>query len=189
MTISDNSFLAGVLGGNAAAGNRLFEPQRSNNGMLTINGLSDFSPDGTDTLKLALASFPLPKVQTNQSQIQYLNETRKFAGNTTYSDMTVSFHDYVDRLVANTLWKWRYAIHDPRSGLNGLKSQYAKSGVIDLFAPNNDTNYSRQYNLMNIWPADVDFGNIDFSSDEPVRITVQFAIDKMMPSGDFLSVG
>lgn len=182
----NTEFLAGVLGGLSQNGGRLFEPQRTNNGLLTIfgNGASFFSTADTDNIKLSLAGFPLPKISSGDLQIPYLNEIRKFAGITQYDNMNVTVHDYVDRQVAKTLWKWRYKIHDPTTGLRGLKSEYALQGQVDLFAPNNAAEYARSYKVVNIWPMSVDFGDVDMGGDDNIRIGVTFAIDKVYPLFD-----
>ena len=158
-SIPDN-FLGGILSGPLPGGQ--FEPQRTDGGLLRIQGVQAYGDSAQ--LTLSLRSFPLPKVQTNQNVIPYLNEVRKFAGRTTWSDMTVSFHDYVDRSVATILWNWKYAIHNPRTGYRGLKQSYAKMATIDVFAPDNDTSSAgsgaarRSYTIENIWPQELDLG-------------------------------
>jgi hypothetical protein len=177
MAIPNSSFLNGVLGGpNAGA---TYEPQRSNNGLLTINGLEDFSPDGGQSIKLAVMNFPLPEVSVSVTEIPYLNERRRYAGNVNYGMMSATFHDYVDRAIARTFWAWHRYIHNPETGLRGVKAKYAKTGYIDIFSPDNDPAAARSYKILNIWPVSINFGSIDMQSDEPVRIGVQFSIDKV----------
>lgn len=174
-------FLEGVLGGSYATPSAAFEPQRMNSAVLRIWG-AGLIAQGNDTLTLSIANFPLPKVQTNINAIAYLNEIRKFAGNTMQEDMNVSFHDYVDRKVANALWKWHYLIHDPTSGRKSPKTKYALTGYIQCTGPTDDgVGQTFEYDIYNIWPAALDMGDIDYNSDEPVRINVHFAVDKIVP--------
>ena len=177
--VDTSDFLKGVLGTTAAT----WEPQRSNNAILYVTNVN-FAPGlaWESTLKFALASFSLPKNETQPSMIPYLNEVRKFAGSTMFADINVTFHDYVERQVASMLWAWRYKIHDPRTGLRGLKADYARQGYIDQFAP--DGTRACRYEIMNIWPGNIDCGEIDMASDEPIRIGVTFVCDKVYPTDD-----
>ena len=181
MAAPDN-FLAGVLGARSSSGGRVFEPQKSNAGTLRINMGGSFGAN--DDLVLSLASFPLPKNETEQSSIAYLNERRKFAGSTSYADMSVNFHDYVDRKTLMALWAWRLYIHDPRTGKRGFKSVYAKSATIDVYGPNGSSDQVMTYIVEGIWPRGLDPGDIDYTSDEPVRVSVPFSIDRAYPDPD-----
>lgn len=189
------NFLSGVLSAKGAAGDgSLFEPQRANSAMLSIidlnsSGIPGMPSGAGDYLQLALQSFSLPKVQTNVNVIPYLNEVRKFAGRTDWSNINISFHDFVDRKTVAILWAWKNYIHNPETGVRGVKSRYARSGTIITYPPGTDPNgeasgepgTTYRYKLVNIWPASVDFGDIDMGSDEPVRIGVQFEVDKVFP--------
>src|SRR3990172_12748075 len=81
-----------------------FELQRANNALLYIVNLDG---NANNLVTLSLASFPLPKVTTNPIEVNFLNEKRKFAGMTTYEDLTVIFNDYVDPETARRLHAWR----------------------------------------------------------------------------------
>lgn len=176
-------FLAGVLQPASAA----FEPIRTNNAVLRILGLNTLSVGmgslaggASNALMLALSGFSLPKNQTTPSSIAYLNERRKFAGETIFDDVSVAFRDFVDAGIAKILWQWRYIIHDPTTGLRGLKVQYACNGEIEHFAP--DGGASRFYTAEGIWPMSLDMGDIQMGSDEPVLLNVRFACDKIYPA-------
>jgi hypothetical protein len=199
-------WLAGVLGGETAnpAG---YEPQRANSAILYIADVAGGS-DSYDTLSLSLASFQLPKVQTGESVIPFLNEHRNYAGGTTYDRISVNFHDYVDRGVARILWAWRKLIQDPATGVKGYKSQYAKQGWIELYPPGAVSNTQTsgaaslfsslvpgslgaqavagagvvaRYDIINMWPSHADFGDINYGSDDHVMISVTFMTDKFIP--------
>jgi len=155
-----------------------WEPQRVNNALLHISEL-----DGDDDLVLALSSFPIPKVTNGVIEVGYLNEKRKFAGLPTFDDMSVVYKDYVDKNTANILQKWRYQVYDPRTGKIGLKSVYARSGYVQLFAP--DGSAERQYDIEGIWPSGFDPGDADLQGEDTMNITVTLTIDKAYPSAGF----
>lgn len=179
MVATSNDFLGGVL---TTPYSTAFEPIRTNNAVLRISiaPLNLGLPGAEETLKLSLAGFSLPKNETAPVQIPYLNEVRKFAGQTVFDDISVSFHDYVDAAVARILWTWRYRIHDPNTGLRGIKSSYACDANIEHFAP--DGGRMRVYLVKGIWPMSLDMGDIEMGADEAVRIQVRFACDKIHPA-------
>jgi len=155
-----------------------WEPQRINNALLHIADL-----EGDEDLVLALQSFPLPKQTSNIVEIGYVNEKRKFAGVPTFDDLSVIYRDYVDKNVAQMLWRWRKLVYDPQTGRIGLKSQYAKNGWVEMFAPNGD--FIRRYEMIGCWPSGMDPGDIDLAGDDAIQITMTLTIDKAFPSDGF----
>lgn len=158
-----------------------FEPQRSNNGILRIFDFN-FGGFGGEALELAVKTFPLPKSTTNVTEIDFINQKRKFPGKTTYDDLSVTFNDYIDGGTARALAIWREAVKGSRQGRIGLKSQIAKDGAAILFAP--DGTRTRAWDYKGIWPSTDDFGDIDYASDEPVIINITFTIDLAIPRVD-----
>lgn len=181
------NFLSGVLGG-TKGGTPALEPQRVNNALLHITdvpGLAD------EELVLALASFPIPKVNNGIIEVPFLNEKRKFAGNPTFDDLSVLFKDYVNKKVADALLQWRHQVYNPHTGAIGLKSVYGKQGHVDMFAPNGEGNAAagiepiRRYDLIGVWPSTYDPGDIDMAGEDALQITVTLTIDKAIPSDGF----
>lgn len=175
-----NSLHADHIGGT----NGGFELQRSNNALLFIAGL-----DGNDNnfLTLTLQSVTLPKENTNPVEVFFLNEKRKFAGNTTYEDLTIVFNDYVDKDTAKLLYQWRYLVKNPVTGKVGNKSDYAKAGRVVKYGP--DGGSEREYEIVGMWPSALDGGDMDMSSDEGIKINMTLSIDKAiyrpaMPGGN-----
>lgn len=166
------------------------EPQRTNNGLLYITPPSavrdgiDTSLLASDEIRLSIQSFPVPKRTMGVVEMGYLNEKRKFAGLPTYDDLSVIFHDYVDVNIAQILWAWSYAVHDPRTGKTGLASQYKARGFFSLYSP--EGSIERQYDVIGIWPSAIDPGEIDHEGEDTVRITMTLSIDKVLLADPFV---
>jgi hypothetical protein len=175
------SFLQGVLG--QPSYTVPYEPQRTNGALLYINLDNDTAGYDAETLTLSLKTFSLPKVDVAPSQVGFLNEKRKFAGEVTFDDINVTFNDYVDRGTLTSLLNWFYQVYDPRTGKKGLKVDYAKTGFITMFAPNGD--YNRQWNLMGVWPRNVDPGEADQGADDLIQVSMSLSIDKAIPAEGF----
>lgn len=172
-----SEFLAGVL----AAPSAKYEPIRNNNALLRLTTTTIGLP-GFDELTLALAGFSLPKNETNPIQVPFLNETRKFPGQTSFDDMNVSFHDYVEAGVARFLWQWRFKVHNPKTGRRQLKYQLAANGSIEHFDP--DGGNVRRYIVEGCWPMSIDMGDAEMGADDAMRIQVRFCCDKIYPDTD-----
>lgn len=152
-----------------------FELQRANNALMRIVGLDG---DENNLFQLSLASFPVPKSTHGIIEVPYLNEKRKFAGMPTYDDITVIFNDFVGEDVALLLHRWYYQIHDPITGKQQFKAQYAKEGRVTLYAP--DGTSDREYELQGVWPSGLDGGEIDFATEDGVKINLTLTIDKVI---------
>lgn len=152
-----------------------FELQRANNALMRIVGLDG---DLNDLFTLSLASFPVPKLNSGIIEVNYLNEKRKFAGMITYDDLTVVFNDYVDEDVSKLLHRWRYSVQDPVTGQMGRKNEYAKEGRVTMYGPGGDGD--REYLLQGVWPSALDGGEIDFATEDGIKINLTLTIDKVI---------
>lgn len=152
-----------------------FELQRANNALLYIVNLDG---NANQVVTLSLASFPLPKETSGIIEVNYLNEKRKFAGMVSYDDLTIVFNDYVDKETARLLYNWRYLVKDPITGKIGNKASYAKTGRMVKYSPSGDLD--REYEIQGIWPSALDGGEIDFASEDGVKVNMTLTIDKAL---------
>ena len=150
-----------------------FEPQRQSNGLLRIAGLAG---NETEVITLSLAAFPLPKSNVAIIEVAFLNQIRKFAGRTTYDDLSVQFNDYVDQNTAKVLADWFYLVHDPVTGRTAFKSEYARNGTWTLYDPTGGSD--RVWECQGIWISQYDPGEIDMEADDRVRITATLTVDR-----------
>lgn len=156
-----------------------FEPQRANNCLLYIEGLST---EDREVLRLSLASFPIPKVSLGVIELNYINEKKKFPGIPTWDDLSVVFNDYVDRETSAALWRWFRETYDPVTGKLGLARRFKKTGRVVQFAPDGST--EREYDLEGLWISNLDPGESDFASEDVLKLTVTLTIDKAIPRFD-----
>jgi len=160
------------------------EPQRTNNWSLDITGLD--SADN-NSITLGLQAFQLPTETSDLIEVYYMNERRQYAGRTMYDGGTLSLTDWIDQGTAEAIRKWRLSVYDPRTGKIGIKSQYAKRGTINLYAPGgesaSDPTLTKAWSLRNLWPVSVTWGNLDMQSSDKIQIEVQMVYDKAVPTG------
>lgn len=150
-----------------------FEPQRANNALLYIAGLTG---NENDVVTLSLTSFSLPKSNINPIEVMYLNQTRKFAGRVTFEELNVVCNDFVDGNTAKVLADWNYLSHNPVSGKTSFAATYKKNGRAVLYDPSGGSD--REWECQGMWITAFDPGDVDFEGDDRLRITMTIAIDK-----------
>jgi hypothetical protein len=163
-----------------------FEPQRKYNGTIFVNvpkGVPN-SSGAMDTIRLALRKAPIPKPHTSIEKIPFGNTERKFPGRTTYDDLEVSFTDYIDKDVAGLFIEWHKLVFNVKNGGTGLAKDIKTMATYTLFGPNDAEGYQRSYSLHGVWPASIDYGEIDMESTGPNIIGVTFAMDWFEPSNE-----
>jgi hypothetical protein len=172
MAISD--LTANHIGGTGE--NAGYEPQRANNCVLQILGLDG---DSKTILQLSLASFPIPKANVGVIEVNYLNEKRKFAGIASFDDLSVVFVDYVDKETAAILQRWFADTYNADTGQVGMAKDYKKEGKVIQYSP--DGQIEREYDIQGMWISAIDPGDADMASEDVLRVTCTFTIDKAIP--------
>lgn len=164
-----------------------YEPQRQNNGLLTVT-----IPGGQDDsfLQIAGISVKIPNTSNPPMPVPHLNEDRKYAGKAVYEDIQVTLIDYIDVDVAIQLQNWRQKVSNPNNGKIGWKRTYAGNGFVYLFGPNGQG--LRSWEVIGIWPSAMDPGQIDQSGGDTIKVNITFAVDKSilqpsLPATDFTS--
>lgn len=155
-----------------------FEPQRGNNALLRIFGVPGdvIGPKGESILTLSLNGFGLPNITVEALETFFLNERRKIAGTVTFEDMEAVYKDFVDMPTASILKTWHEQVYNPVTGNVGLARNYKKTGLIELFGPNNT--FRRFWFVQGVWPSVFNAGAIDMASAEPVLVTMTLTYDK-----------
>jgi len=152
-----------------------YEPQRQNGAYIVIEGLDE------DPLKMAIVSFPIPKVTNNAVEVHHGNEVRKFAGKPTFEDLSIVMKDYIESPLLDKLLEWRKKVYNHETGQIGWAKDYKKNGYIYLHGP--DGNGVRKWRIQGAWPSGFDPGDVDHSSDDTTQITMTLTIDKAWYEG------
>jgi hypothetical protein len=166
-----------------------FEPQRTNNWIVQINGGDNIGLASSD-FYLSLKSFPFPVEQNPVKRIRWYNESRTYAGSLgDFADLSMQIHDYLDRNTAEIIYEWRRKIWNPANLTIGLARNYKLTGMLYLAPPNaislNDIiAKARTWYLQGIWPISLDMGTFDMDGDgENVMINCSLAVDRAYPGG------
>jgi hypothetical protein len=154
-----------------------FEPQRQNNFSLEI----PLSGTDKDYISMALHGLTLPQQTNEVGEIEFQNETRKYAGKANVEEGTLILKDFVDVDTLGAVLRWRKQVYDPQTGNIGLAKDYKKTGYAILTGP--DGSGERVAKLIGCWPsADPSF-DLNMEGSDKILLEVPIQIDKTDWSG------
>jgi len=162
-------FLAGATAG--------FEPMRTNNFALEIAGLPG---EGTNNLRLALETINLPTESNDEVELHYLNERRYVAGKVMFEGGSLTVKDFVTENVMKSVVQWRQQVYDPETGKIFAASNYKKAADLLVFGP--DGQNERKWRLIGLWPQNANYGSLDMSNADLLRIEITLRYDKAIAS-------
>lgn len=148
------------------------EPTRNNTWEVTINDFQDC------TLYASTVSLPTPTV--SPIEINHFNEKLKIAGAVDVPNVSLEVMDTIDPDLAGQLYEWYKKIYDPETGEVGYASEYKKQGSIVQY--DSKGNRVREWTLSGMWPATCTMGSLDYSSADPVKIQIDFSVDRAVMS-------
>lgn len=167
-----------------------FEPQRKSNYALLLYNVGDL-----DTLTLSLKSTEVPEVEFTEGTVRYFNQTVKYAaGVSSFKDVPIVFHDYVDRATFQQLAAWVNLVWSPTSGALGWASSYKRSGEIYLLPPGvpggvpgavyaGQAFNNRVWVMRGIFPKAFKHEPLDHEDDgsKPLQINLTLSVDSAFP--------
>ena len=151
------------------------QPKQQNIWDLYIPGITGLNGK-EETLMLSLRNMPLPKSTTAVITVPMDGTEAKFAGKTTFQDLSVTFNDWFDKDTAHLIKEWRRLAYDPDTGGSGLVSAYKKDGYMKVYT--SEEEFVATYNLDGAWLSSDDFGTVDKGSGEVIQIACTLTIDR-----------
>lgn len=152
-----------------------YEPQRTNNFMLTIPNIPG-DPTG-QMFEFALEAGFAPNETQEPQEIAFQNEKYKVAGPISFEQGTVRYVDYVDPDVSGRLAQWRKMCYDADTGKVGLARDYKRNARLRMFGPAGGAD--KEWVMLGLWPSQVTWASsLDFASPEVNKIEVSFVYDK-----------
>jgi hypothetical protein len=149
---------------------RQFQLQRKNHFEVQFD--SDFiDPD----LRFMLVSFPLPKETTEQTDINYFNQTIKVGGKTTFDTTTMVLRDAIQYDTEKKFLNWRKRVYDPATGLMGLAADYKCNATVYEYTPNKEE--YRKWTVVGCWPAGIDYGELTYDDGGEKQLSVTICYD------------
>lgn len=204
MGVSWNTTLSGYSGNSAATtassaqakklgtkfmvGNSSWEPQRTNNFELIVEGLNRItlasgevftSSDAMDRIMLSVDSFTAPSLEISQITTHYANNSVKWAGKPEFSNSSLVVNDYIGVQVEEILGAWFRAAYDFESEKVGLAINYKKTAYLVEYNPQGGD--PRIWKLEGCWLANFNLGEWSQEGNQQRKINATFVYDRVTP--------
>lgn len=158
------------------------QPLKKNNWVFQFSAIPGNNTDQAEALAFVAKTCNAPHITFQDTTVNRMNETYKFSGNPTWSDISCTFYDFIRKedgkelSAGDILYNWSCMIYNPLTGQMGYKTQYATSATLAQLDPAG--NIIRAWNLFGIFPSDIAWGEgLDYSSSEINEITATFKYD------------
>jgi hypothetical protein len=142
-----------------------FEPKRKFRWILAIDGVDAF------TLKTAKR----PSFTMGEVTIDYINTKRYVSGKQTWNPIPIATHDPIAPSAAQKVMDWARLNYEPLTGRMGYAAFYKKDISLKMLDPQGTV--VELWDINGAWLQEVDFGELDFASDDNVEITATLRYD------------
>jgi len=108
--------------------------------------------------------------------VDYVNIQRKFKGKATWNNISVTLYDPITPVGAAAVEAWiRNHHHNSVTGKEGYALDYKRDLRFDAVGA--DGEVIETWKLAGAWCANVNYGDFDWSTSDPVQITLELAYD------------
>jgi hypothetical protein len=160
------------------------EPYRKNRWIMQFTDIP--GAGGTsETLAFCAHTCTRPTQTYNVTEYQRLNERFYVAGKVTWSELSMSFFDFMNGATTGAgsaqssaselLWLWSNKIYNPVTGQMGFKKDYATSGTLAMLDPQGGI--VQTWNLFYVWPFTINWGELTADDDGLCEVQATFRYD------------
>ena len=142
-----------------------FEPKLQNRFVFLIDGIPAY------TIKAANR----PQITFEEVELNHMNVKRYVKGKATWETVEFTMYDPVVPSAAQAVMEWVRLSHESVTGRDGYSDFYKKDVDIDILGPVGDKVES--WKLKGAWIQAATFNDLDFSSSDPVEISVTLRYD------------
>ena len=142
-----------------------FEPKLKNRYVMQIDGIPAY------TIKTANR----PQITFDEVELQHLNVKRFIKGKGTWQTLQFTMYDPIVPSAAQAVMEWVRLSHESVTGRDGYSDFYKKDVNIKVLGPVGDV--VEQWTLKGAWIQTATFNDLDFSSSDPVEISVTLRFD------------
>lgn len=142
-----------------------FEPKLANRFIMEIDGIPSFM----------IKTANRPKIESEVVELDHINLKRKIKGKSNWTDITITLYDPIVPSGAQSVMEWVRSSHESITGRDGYADFYKKNIDFYMLGPVGDK--VEQWKLVGAWISSAEFGDVDWSSNEPVMITLTITYD------------
>lgn len=142
-----------------------FEPKVQNRFIMEVDGIQSY------LIKAAAR----PNLTFNTIKIDHINTYRKVQGKGDWADISITLYDPIVPSGAQQVMEWVRLGYEALTGRKGYADFYKKDLDFYMLGPVGDK--VEQWKLKGAFIASVDFGGVDWGTDDLANITVGLAYD------------
>ena len=142
-----------------------FEPKLQNRFIMQIDGINAY----------LIKAMSRPSLESETVELDHMNVTRYVKGKSKWSTLDITLYDPVVPSAAQQVIEWVRLHHESVTGRDGYSDFYKKDVSIKVLGPVGDV--VEQWTLKGSWIQAANFNDLDFSSSDPVDISVTLRYD------------
>lgn len=142
-----------------------FEPKLGNRYIMYVEGIPAY----------VIRRVNRPSIETGEVMIEHINTTYKVKGKSRWGDITMTLYDPVVPSAAQAVTEWLRTSHESVTGRDGYSDFYKKDLTINVLGPVGDK--IEEWSIKGAWPKSITYGDMDWSNDQPIELTVTLAVD------------
>ena len=144
-----------------------FEPKMKNRFYMQFNG--------TGIPAFMVKTGNRPQINFEKVTIDHINVKRQLKGKGEWQDLEITLYDPIVPSAAQAVMEWVRLGHESITGRDGYADFYKKDIDIFMLGPVGDK--VEQWKLIGAFPTQVNFGDLDASSNEVATVTMTLTYD------------
>ena len=116
-----------------------------------------------------------PSITFEEVELNHMNVKRWVKGKATWETIEITMYDPVVPSAAQAAMEWIRLSHESVTGRDGYSDFYKKDVDFQVLGPVGDI--VEEWTLKGTWIKTANFGDLDFSSNDPVDITLSLRYD------------
>jgi len=142
-----------------------FEPKLANRFIMEIDGIPSYMVKTANR----------PKLESEVVELDHINLKRKIKGKSNWTDITITLYDPIVPSGAQSVMEWIRTGHESITGRDGYADFYKKNIDFYMLGPVGDK--VEQWKIVGAFISSAEFGDMDWSSNDPVMITLTLTYD------------
>ena len=142
-----------------------FEPKLKNRFIMNVDGIPAY----------LIKTAGRPQIDFNEVELDHLNTKRFVKGKGIWQALEITLYDAIVPSAAQSVMEWVRLGHESVTGRDGYADFYKKEVTINVLGPVGDV--VEEWVLKGAWIQSANFGDLDFSADEPVEVSVTLRYD------------
>ena len=142
-----------------------FEPKLKNRFIMNIDGIPAY----------LIKTANRPQITFDEVTLEHMNVTRYVKGKGRWQTLQCTLYDPIVPSAAQAVMEWIRLGHESVTGRDGYSDFYKKDVTFHVLGPVGDV--VEEWTLKGCYIQDAQFGDLDFSSSDPVEVTLTLRYD------------